>query len=192
MDGLCVCAARFLASAALCRYSSDRDNIQGEHWKDGSVPQIHRPCDKCCVWSVGLFIGPPTPRVGALPSTSVGFATPNYELNLFLGGGRQLRRSVMWDAVVLVWTATILAYAVIAVALIIGRWAIRSHARATNVIGIPAEFLRNVQTQSVQMQQSAMICSVIIPVTAFYWIAERNIECIRTKGCDHFRGESLQ
>ena len=98
----------------------------------------------------------------------------------------------MWDAVGLIWTATILAYAVIAVALIVGRWAIRSHARATNVIGIPAEFLRNVQTQSVQMQQSAMICSVIIPVTAFYWIAERNIECIRTKGCDHFRGESLQ
>ena len=29
----------------------------------------------------------------------------------------------MWDAVGLVWTATILAYAVIAVALIIGRWA---------------------------------------------------------------------
>jgi hypothetical protein len=29
----------------------------------------------------------------------------------------------MWDAVALVWTATILAYAVIAVALIIGRWA---------------------------------------------------------------------
>jgi hypothetical protein len=29
----------------------------------------------------------------------------------------------MWDAVVLVWTAMILAYAVIAVALIIGRWA---------------------------------------------------------------------
>jgi hypothetical protein len=29
----------------------------------------------------------------------------------------------MWDAVVLVWSATILAYAVIAVALIIGRWA---------------------------------------------------------------------
>jgi hypothetical protein len=29
----------------------------------------------------------------------------------------------MWEAVVLVWTATIFAYAVIAVALIIGRWA---------------------------------------------------------------------
>jgi hypothetical protein len=29
----------------------------------------------------------------------------------------------MWDAVGLVWTATILACAVIAVALIIGRWA---------------------------------------------------------------------
>jgi hypothetical protein len=29
----------------------------------------------------------------------------------------------MWDAVGLVWAATILAYAVIAVALIIGRWA---------------------------------------------------------------------
>src|SRR6516164_293580 len=41
MDGLLVCAARFLASAALCRYSSDRDDMQGEHWKDASVPQIH-------------------------------------------------------------------------------------------------------------------------------------------------------
>jgi hypothetical protein len=30
-----------------------------EHWKDASVPQIHRPCDKCGVWSVGLFIGRP-------------------------------------------------------------------------------------------------------------------------------------
>jgi hypothetical protein len=29
----------------------------------------------------------------------------------------------MWDAIGLVWTATILAYAVIAVAFIIGRWA---------------------------------------------------------------------
>jgi hypothetical protein len=28
----------------------------------------------------------------------------------------------MWDAVGLVWTATILAYAVIAVAFILGRW----------------------------------------------------------------------
>src|SRR6516164_2026722 len=39
MDGLLVCAARFLASPALCRYSSDRDDMQGEHWKDASVPQ---------------------------------------------------------------------------------------------------------------------------------------------------------
>jgi hypothetical protein len=29
----------------------------------------------------------------------------------------------MWDAIGLVWTATILTYAVIAVAFIIGRWA---------------------------------------------------------------------
>src|SRR5262249_10276386 len=35
-----VCAARFLASAALCRYSADRDDMQGEHWKDASVPEI--------------------------------------------------------------------------------------------------------------------------------------------------------
>jgi len=42
MDRLLVCAARFLASAAFCRYSSDRDDMQGEHWKDASVPQIHR------------------------------------------------------------------------------------------------------------------------------------------------------
>jgi hypothetical protein len=40
-----------------------------------------------------------------------------------MSGGRKLKRSAMWDAVVLVWTATILAYAVIAVAFIIGRWA---------------------------------------------------------------------
>jgi hypothetical protein len=40
MDWLPVCAARFLASAALCRYSSDRDDMQGEHWKDASVPEI--------------------------------------------------------------------------------------------------------------------------------------------------------
>src|SRR5262249_55053002 len=33
MDELLVCAARFLASAALCRYSSDRDDMQGEHWE---------------------------------------------------------------------------------------------------------------------------------------------------------------
>jgi len=52
-------------------------------------------------------------------------ATPNYGLvcSGVMSWGRQLRRSAMWDAVVLVWTATILAYAVIAVALIMGRWA---------------------------------------------------------------------
>src|SRR5262249_11981143 len=33
MDRLLVCAARFLASAALCRYSSDRDDMQDEHWE---------------------------------------------------------------------------------------------------------------------------------------------------------------
>jgi len=42
MARLLVCAARFLASAALCRYSSDRDDMQREHWKDASIPQIHR------------------------------------------------------------------------------------------------------------------------------------------------------
>ena len=40
MDRLLVWAARFLASAALCRYVSARDDMQGEHWKDDSVPQI--------------------------------------------------------------------------------------------------------------------------------------------------------
>src|SRR5215469_5066614 len=39
MGRLLVCAARFLASTAFCRYSSDRDDMQGEHWKDASVPQ---------------------------------------------------------------------------------------------------------------------------------------------------------
>jgi len=53
MDGLLVCAARFLASAALCRYSSDRDDMQGEHWKDASVPQIHRTTRQVRRWSDG-------------------------------------------------------------------------------------------------------------------------------------------
>ena len=63
--------------------------------------------------------------IGARTSTSVGLATPNCGLVCFraVSWGRELRRSAMWDAVVLVWTATIFAYAVIAVALIIGRWA---------------------------------------------------------------------
>jgi ABC-type uncharacterized transport system substrate-binding protein len=58
-------------------------------------------------------------------STSVGFATTNYGLACsgVMSWGRQLRRSAMSDAVALVWTATILAYAVIAVAFILGRWA---------------------------------------------------------------------
>jgi hypothetical protein len=49
------------------------------------------------------------------------FRRPELWVNLFWGGGRQLRRSAMWDAVILVWTATIFAYAIIAVAFIIGR-----------------------------------------------------------------------
>jgi len=50
MDGLLVCAARFLASTALCRYSSDRDDMQDEHWKDDSVPQISpNRWQACCV-----------------------------------------------------------------------------------------------------------------------------------------------
>jgi len=53
MDRLLVCAARFLASAAFCRYSSDRDDMQGEHWKDASVPQIHRTRRQMRRWSVG-------------------------------------------------------------------------------------------------------------------------------------------
>src|SRR5262245_21915647 len=39
MDGPIVCVARFLASAAFCRYSSERDDMQGKHWKDDAVPQ---------------------------------------------------------------------------------------------------------------------------------------------------------
>ena len=53
MDRSLVRAARFLASAALCRYSSDRDDMQGEHWKDASVPQIHRTLRQVRRWSVG-------------------------------------------------------------------------------------------------------------------------------------------
>jgi len=37
MGRLLACAARFLASAAFCRYSSDLDDMQGEHWKDASA-----------------------------------------------------------------------------------------------------------------------------------------------------------
>ena len=77
MDGLIVCAARFLASAALCRYSSDRDDMQGKHWKDDSVPQIRRVLRQARRWSVGhdsavrqvvASPGLPSPawRVGAL------------------------------------------------------------------------------------------------------------------------------
>src|SRR5262249_934723 len=62
MDRLLVCAARFLASAAFCRYSSDRDDIQGEHWK--SVPQITEPCDKCDVGQLAMS-GPPAGRYQA-------------------------------------------------------------------------------------------------------------------------------
>src|SRR5215470_5028041 len=53
MGRLLVCAARFLASAAFCRYSSDRDDMQGEHWKDASVPQIHRTRRQVRRWAVG-------------------------------------------------------------------------------------------------------------------------------------------
>jgi hypothetical protein len=78
MDGLLVCAARFLASAALCRYSSDRDDMQSEHWKDDSVPlDFTEPCDKCGVDQLAMAgrpagrgkprpVGEPTRRVGAL------------------------------------------------------------------------------------------------------------------------------
>src|SRR5262245_39204285 len=55
MDGLIVCAARFLASAAFCRYSSDRNDMQGEHWKDDSVPQIHQTLRQGRPWSVGYY-----------------------------------------------------------------------------------------------------------------------------------------
>src|SRR5215831_20741024 len=67
MDRLLVCAARFLASAAFCRYSSDRDDIQGEHWKDASVPQITEPCDKC---GVGQLVMTCRPAVVASPGPS--------------------------------------------------------------------------------------------------------------------------
>jgi hypothetical protein len=39
MDGSLACAARFSASAALCRYLSARSDIQGEHRTDDAVPQ---------------------------------------------------------------------------------------------------------------------------------------------------------
>src|SRR5215472_10348748 len=61
MDGLLVCAARFLASAALRRYSSDRDHMQGEHWRDASVPQIHRTLREVLRWSVGHLRLPTNP-----------------------------------------------------------------------------------------------------------------------------------
>jgi hypothetical protein len=50
---------------------------------------------------------------------------PELWVSLFRGdvGGPPVRRSAMWDAVGLVWSVTILAYAVIAVAFILGRWA---------------------------------------------------------------------
>src|SRR5262244_3348508 len=68
MDRLLVCAARFLASAALCRYSSDRDDMQGEHWKDASVPQIHRTMRQVRRWSDGH--GALRQRVVASPGPS--------------------------------------------------------------------------------------------------------------------------
>src|SRR5947209_19514666 len=70
----------------------------------------------------GIATFPGRDGIGGRTSTSVGFATPNCGLvcSGVVSWGRQLRRSAMWDAVGLVWTATILAYAVIAVA---RRWA---------------------------------------------------------------------
>jgi hypothetical protein len=63
--------------------------------------------------------------IGARTSTSVGLATPNYGLLVCSGvvswGPRTEAVRNVGRAVALVWSATILAYAVIAVALIIGR-----------------------------------------------------------------------
>jgi len=70
MDGLLVCAARFLASAALCRYSSDRDDMQGEHWKDASVPQIHRTFRQVRRWSVSHLCLPTNPVQMTSPGPS--------------------------------------------------------------------------------------------------------------------------
>jgi len=60
---------------------------------------------------------------GGRTSTSVGFATPNCGLvcSGVVSWGPRTEAAAMWDAGGLVWTATILAYAVIAVALIVGR-----------------------------------------------------------------------
>ena len=42
MNGSLACAARSLASAALSRYLSARNDIRGEHWNRRAVPQVRR------------------------------------------------------------------------------------------------------------------------------------------------------
>src|SRR5262245_56312973 len=69
MDGLLVCAARFLASAALYRYSSGGDDIQGEHWRGrlGSL-DFTEPGGKC---GVGQLV------ISAVPAPHSGVASPD-------------------------------------------------------------------------------------------------------------------
>jgi hypothetical protein len=50
----------------------------------------------------------------------------------------------MWDTVALVWTATILAYAVIAISLIIGQWAFN---RIRQVLEHEGSLLHSAQDQ---------------------------------------------
>jgi hypothetical protein len=42
-----------LASAAFCRNLSARNDIQGKHWNNDPVPQMHRTTRKPPRWSVG-------------------------------------------------------------------------------------------------------------------------------------------
>ena len=54
MDGLFVCAARFLASAALCRYSSDRDACKANTGETPRFLRFTEPCDKCGVGQLAM------------------------------------------------------------------------------------------------------------------------------------------
>jgi DNA-binding transcriptional regulator YiaG len=89
MDGLFVCAARFLASAALCLYSSDRDGMQGEHWKDASVPQIHRTFRQVRRWSGGHLCLPTNPVQMTSPESYIDPVMSN------IVSGRQIRAARM-------------------------------------------------------------------------------------------------
>jgi hypothetical protein len=70
MGGLLVCAARFLASAALCQYSSDRDDMQDEHWKDTRFLRFTEPCEKCGVGQLVTTRPNPVRRGKSRPAVS--------------------------------------------------------------------------------------------------------------------------